>query len=238
MVTIHTENLEVATVAIDLSKSYEYFQPEKVDCRIHIVGCGSVGATIAELLVRLGLTNLTLWDMDTVCPHNLANQIFRQQDIGCCKVDALLDILSDINPDVKDSAKLCRDGWNGQQLSGYVFLCVDNIELRRQIVEKHFDNPYIKAMFDFRTLLESAQHYAADWTDYKMKKDFLNSMNFSHEEAAEETPVSACGVTLGVVTTVRTICALGVSNFVKFVRGKGLNKLMICDAFQPLLDAF
>lgn len=28
-------------MAIDLSKSYEYFQPEKVDCRIHIVGCGS-----------------------------------------------------------------------------------------------------------------------------------------------------------------------------------------------------
>ena len=44
-------------MAIDLSKSYEYFQPEKVDCRIHIVGCGSVGATVAELLVRLGLTN-------------------------------------------------------------------------------------------------------------------------------------------------------------------------------------
>ena len=49
-------------MAIDLSKSYEYFQPEKVDCRIHIVGCGSVGATVAELLVRLGLTNIALWD--------------------------------------------------------------------------------------------------------------------------------------------------------------------------------
>ena len=50
-------------MAIDLSKSYEYFQPEKVDCRIHIVGCGSVGATVAELLVRLGLTNIALWDI-------------------------------------------------------------------------------------------------------------------------------------------------------------------------------
>jgi len=123
-------------------------------------------------------------------------------------------------------------------MSGYVFLCVDNIELRKQIVEKHFDNPYVKAMFDFRTLLEAGQHYAADWSDYKMKKDFLNSMNFTHDEAAEETPVSACGITLGVVTTVRAICALGVSNFVKYIRGKGLNKLIICDAFQPLLDAF
>ena len=43
---------------MDLSKSYEYFQPEKVDARIHMIGCGSVGATIAENLVRLGLTNI------------------------------------------------------------------------------------------------------------------------------------------------------------------------------------
>lgn len=144
----------------------------------------------------------------------------------------------EINPDIKDTLKLCHDGWDGQQLSGYVFLCVDSIELRKAIVEKHFNNPYVKAVFDFRTLLESAQHYAANWSDYKMKKDLLNSMNFTHEEAAEETPVSACGVTLGVAPTVRVICALGVSNFVNFVRGMGLKKLIICDAFNFILDAF
>lgn len=225
-------------MAMDLSKSYEYFQPEKVDSRIHIVGCGSVGGTIAELLVRLGLTNIALWDMDVVSPHNIANQIFRQQDVGHLKVDALSEILYDINPDTKDTLKLYPNGWDGQQLSGYVFLCVDNIELRRKIVEKHFDNPYIKAMFDFRTLLESGQHYAADWSEYKMKKDFINSMNFTHEEASAETPVSACGVTLGVVTTVRTICSLGVSNFVNYIRFGKLKKLIICDSFLPLLDAF
>lgn len=223
---------------MDLSKSYEYFQPEKVDSRIHIVGCGSVGATIAENLIRLGLTNITLWDMDVVSPHNLANQIFRQQDIGRPKVEALYDILFELNPEVKDGIKLCPDGWSGQRLSGYVFLCVDNIELRRQIVEKHFDNPYIKAMLDFRTLLEAAQHYAADWSDRKMKEDFLNSMNFSHDEAKSETPVSACGVTLGVAPTVRAICALGVANFVNYIKGNGLKKLIILDVFNFDLLAF
>lgn len=223
---------------MDLSKSYEYFQPEKVDSRIHIVGCGSVGATIAENLIRLGLTNITLWDMDVVSPHNLANQIFRQQDIGRPKVEALYDILFELNPEVKDGIKLCPDRWNGQRLSGYVFLCVDNIELRRQIVEKHFNNPYIKAMLDFRTLLEAAQHYAADWSDRKMKEDFLNSMNFSHDEAKSETPVSACGVTLGVAPTVRAICALGVANFVNYIKGNGLKKLIILDVFNFDLLAF
>lgn len=223
---------------MDLSKSYEYFQPDAVREPLNIVGCGSVGATVAEHLVRLGLTNITLWDMDVVDPHNLTNQIFRHKDIGHPKVEALADILADINPDIKDTLKLYPKGWSGQQLSGYVFLCVDNIELRRQIVEKHMNNPYIKAMFDFRTRLEDAQHYAADWKDRDMKKNLLASMEFSHEEAMEETPVSACGVTLGVVTTVRAICALGVINFISFVRGCGIKKLINFDAPHYLLDAF
>ena len=35
---------------IDLSKSLEYFDPSKVREQIHIVGCGSVGSTLAENL--------------------------------------------------------------------------------------------------------------------------------------------------------------------------------------------
>lgn len=223
---------------MDLSKSYDFFQPEKDDTRIHIIGCGSVGSTLAENLARCGVTKMTLWDFDTVEAHNIVNQMFRQQDVGKPKVEALKDILMDINPEIKDTVELKPKGWEGKLLSGYIFLCVDNIELRRTIVEKHMDSPYVKAMFDFRTLLESAQHYAADWADFKMKKDFLNSMQFSHDEASEETPVSACGVTLGVATTVRLVCALGVNNYINFVKGNGIKKMVMIDGFNYILDAF
>ena len=223
---------------LDLSKTYDYFQPEKQNVRIHIVGCGSVGSTVAENLVRSGVTNITLWDFDKVEPHNLANQMFRQQDIGKLKVDALFDILKEINPAIQDKIELKSDGWQGKLMSGYIFLCVDNIELRKEIVQKHMDSPYVKAMFDFRTRLEDAQHYAADWNNLKMKQDFLNSMNFSHEEAKEETPVSACNVTLSVCPTVRIVCAYGVANFMNFWNGKPLKKLILINAFNPMVDAF
>ena len=223
---------------IDLNKSYEYFQPEKVTERIHIVGCGSVGATVAENLARLGLTKFTLWDFDKVCSHNLANQIFRQQDIGELKVDALLNILKEINPDIEKQTKLEKNGWSGQKMSGYIFLAVDDIEIRRAIVEQHFNNMNVKAVFDFRTLLESAQHYAAPWDDYREKDNLLKSMQFSNEEAEDATPVSACGTTLGVAPTVRCICAFGVANFVNYIRGKGLHRLIIADVFSGLVDVF
>lgn len=223
---------------MDLSKSYDFFQPDKDDARIHIVGCGSVGSTIAENLARCGVTKITLWDFDKVEDHNIVNQMFRQQDVGKLKVDALKDILMDINPEMKDTVETKPEGWQGKLMSGYVFLCVDNIELRKEIVKRHMDTPYVKAMFDVRTLLTGAQHYAAAWDDFKMKQNFLESMNFSHEEAAAETPVSACGVTLGVATTVRLISALAVNNYIKCIKGEGLWKFVQIDGFTGLLDAF
>ena len=223
---------------MDLSKSYDFFQPEKDDARIHIVGCGSVGSTLAENLARCGVTKMTLWDFDHVEPHNICNQMFRQQDVGKLKVEALKDILMDINPEIADTVELKPNGWNGKLMSGYIFLCVDNIELRREIVEKHMDSPYVKAMFDVRTMLTGAQHYAADWNDSKMKKDFLGSMQFSHEEASEETPVSACGVVLGIVTTVRLICGMCVNNYIRFTKGEGIWKFVQIDGFTGILDCF
>ena len=223
---------------LNLSKSYDFFKPEDCKERIHIIGCGSVGSTIAELLARFGLTKITLYDFDTVEPKNLANQMFRQEHIGLLKVEALLDMLCEINPKIQASTRIEPHGYDFQNISGYVFLCVDNIELRREIAVANKHNPYIKAMFDFRTRLTDAQHYAADWSDIKMVDDFIKSMNFSHEEAAKETPVSACNVTLSVAPTVRMICSLGVANFVNFVKGNGIKKLILMDTFGFVLDAF
>lgn len=223
---------------MNLSKSYEFFQPEMLRSRVHIIGCGSIGSTLAENLVRFGITNITLYDFDHVEPHNIANQMFRSTDIGKTKVEALAGLLAEINPDCKDTLRLVPGGWKGQRLSGYVFLCVDNIDLRREIAEKCKGNSYVEAMFDFRMRLTDAQHYAADWHDPGMVENFLRSMAFSHEEAKAETPVSACNITLSVCPTVRMIVACGVSNFINFVKGDGIKKYIQIDAFRYVLDAF
>ena len=224
--------------ALNLTKSYDFFKPEGIKERVHIIGCGSVGSTVAALLTRFGLTKLTLYDFDKVEPKNLANQLFRQEHIGMAKTSALAQMLCEINPAARDDIRVAVHGYVAQKLSGHVFLCVDNIDLRREIATTNKDNPYIKAMFDFRTRLTDAQHYAADWADMKMVDDFISSMNFSHEEAMAETPVSACNVTLSVAPTIRVICSLGVANFINFTKGNGLKKFIQMDAFGFVLDAF
>lgn len=216
---------------MDLTKSFEYFDPCNVRGKCHIIGCGSVGSTIAENLARLGIVDFVLYDFDTVEPHNLANQMFVQADIKSPKVDAVKKIICDINPEAAASIEIHPNGYVDQRLNGYVFLAVDNIDLRREICEKNRMNRSIKAVFDFRTRLEDAQHYAADWGDMSQVDNLIKSMSFSHKEAHEATPVTACGTELGVAPTVRVICALGVANFMNLIRGIELQKIVVCNPF-------
>lgn len=216
---------------MDLTKSIEFFDPVKVRGKCHIIGCGSVGSTIAENLARLGITRFVLYDFDIVEPHNLANQMFIQSDIKSSKVEAVKRIITDINPEAAATIEICPGGYTDQKLNGYVFLAVDNIDLRREICTKNRMNKSIKAVFDFRTRLLDAQHYAADWGDLRQVDNMIKSMEFSHAEAHEATPVTACGTELGVAPTVRVICSIGVCNFMNLVRGEGLKNIVVCDPF-------
>lgn len=216
---------------MDLSKSFEYFDPAVVDGPIHIIGCGSVGSTIAENLVRMGLSNIELYDFDTVEAHNIVNQMFTYDQIGKPKVEATKELLERINPEVKTTIIEHGDGYCGQPLSGYVFLCVDSIELRHEICKNNLFNMSIKAVFDVRTRLEDAQMFATEW-DPKSASAFMKTMEFTHDEAAEATPVSSCGVVLGVATTVRVVCGICASNFINYIRTGKLMKGVICNPFS------
>ena len=217
---------------MNLVKSMEFFNPESCSDTINVIGCGSVGSTVCELLARFGLKNVKLYDFDVVEEHNLANQMFTTKNLYKPKIEGVYDRWVEINPEAAKTIKLYGDGWDGQKLSGYVFLCVDNIDLRRRIVEENKYNMNIKAMFDFRTALTDAQHYAADWSKKKDIDFLLDQMDFSHEEAEKNVPISACHVSLCVMPTVWSVAMAGVTNFVNFVKEKKLERAMIIKPFE------
>jgi len=222
---------------MNLIKSFDYFDPAKLSGGCHIIGCGSVGSTVAENLARLGITNFCLYDFDVVESKNIVNQMFSHADIGRPKTEAVRDMIISINPEAEKHIEIFNDGYKSQHLAGYVFLAVDNIELRRDICLKNKFNKAIKAVFDFRTRLEDGQTYAADWGDLHQINNLLSSMEFSHEEAHEATPVSACGIVLGIAPTVRFICTLGVGNFINFVKRGEIKQTIIANPFAFEVDA-
>ncbi len=221
---------------MNLAKSFEVFDPSSLRERIHIIGCGAGGSTTAEMLARYGLMNITLYDDDVVDSHNIANQMFRDHDIGMPKVDALKRIMCEINPDAESCIQTVPQKYEEQELNGYVFLCVDNIDVRREIVKRNRYNKAILAMFDSRNRLYDGQLYASDWHSPKHIMNLLKSMNFSHEEAMKHTPVSGCNLPLSVCPTIRVLQGYGVMNFINFVQGKGMKNVIMIDGKETGFD--
>lgn len=214
---------------MDLVKVLEYFNAaEKVTEPIQIIGCGAIGSHVAEQLVRLGCTNIHLWDFDKVEPKNITNQMFFNEDIGLPKVEAVERMMKRINPNVQVTKHL-----NGIKapyvVNGYVFLCVDNIELRREIVKANMYNPYCKEFHDFRMRLTDAQYYYSARDNQETLDNMLETMNFTSKEAKEATEISACGTTLSVIYTVKNIVTYGICNFVRARLGEDVKNIILTD---------
>lgn len=222
---------------MELIRQSEFFDPLAITDEIHVIGIGAIGSHIVEMLTRMGIEDIHIYDFDTVDAHNIPNQMFADSDIGLPKTEALAATCFKINPEINIHEH--NKGYTtGTRLAGYIFLCVDSINLRRGIVEEHRYNPTIKAMFDFRMGLESAQHYAANWKHQEQIKNLLQTMNFTDEEAKEAMPTSACGSALCVLPTIRQITSLGISNYINFVKTNNLRKVILTDAFNYTIDAF
>jgi ubiquitin-like modifier-activating enzyme 5 len=65
-----------------------------------VVGVGGLGATVAEILVRVGFGRLVIMDYDKLEMANMNRMIYKPNQIGMYKVNALSQYLSEINPDV------------------------------------------------------------------------------------------------------------------------------------------
>lgn len=221
---------------MNLNKSLEFFDPDKVDAPCHIIGCGSIGSNVAELLVRYGVRNITLYDFDLVESHNLANQLYTEKHIGRKKNECLKEMLCDINPELEKTISI-EDRYVDQVLEGYVFMCVDSVEVRNQIVDNIFYSPVVKAVFDFRTTLLEGQCYYANWNEYKDKNSLKTSLDFTHEEAMENTPVSACGFELSVAPVVRMTAQMGIVNFTNLINNEPVKRLILVRPYSYYLEA-
>lgn len=184
----------------------------------------------------MGITELHIWDNDKVCAHNLGNQIFKDKHIGCKKTDAIEEILKEINPEMRIiKHDLCTKDSN---VSGIIFLCIDNIDVRRELVTKWKRNPNIQFIIDGRMGLHTGSMYAADWSTLESKNKLINTMQYSHEEALAETPVSACGLSLSIVYVPRTLAAYMVANMVKFLNTDTYYFFLTFNGSDPFVDAY
>ncbi len=91
-----------------------------------VIGIGGVGSWLAEALVRSGVGEITLLDMDDVCITNINRQIHAlQSTIGKSKIDLMAQRLRDINPEV--TVNCIDDFLEIENISDYIQQDIDVI---------------------------------------------------------------------------------------------------------------
>ncbi|KAI3388971.1 hypothetical protein SNEBB_006631 [Seison nebaliae] len=135
----------VALERMGIVKNYQNIR----NYSVLIVGVGGVGSVAAEMLTRCGIGKLILYDYDKVEMANMNRMFFIPSQIGMSKVDAAIQTLNTVNPDVEligrhinvtnitDFNQLLTDlkigGKDGKSEIDLVLGCVDNFEARISI---------------------------------------------------------------------------------------------------------
>lgn len=102
-----------------------------------VVGCGGLGTAVVQILARMGVGTLVLFDGDVVQTHNLSRQqLFTTADVGKQKVVACQEHLARINPAV--TVKVESQEATLETLAPYaqaqlVLDCTDRLASRRLI---------------------------------------------------------------------------------------------------------
>lgn len=72
---------------------------------ISIIGCGSFGSALADMLVRAGAGKLILIDPETLAAENLGRHVLTLGDVGRPKAAALATRLREVNPELRVEAR-------------------------------------------------------------------------------------------------------------------------------------
>ena len=115
--------------SLNFSQQKYFISPRDVR-PVHLIGAGSVGSHIASMLARIGVTDLTAWDHDSIDSHNIGPSLYGMQDFGKYKVDALSEILL---RDTGVAIKRERRMYDGERLKGTIICAVDSMEARQML---------------------------------------------------------------------------------------------------------
>jgi len=121
---------------LELSSRYSSLMNNFHEYSFHVLGCGAIGSSAAIQLARSGATKFFLYDMDKVETVNIGVSQYDSRHVGCKKVDALEEIITQINQDVEISTvhgEFKEYWYNGEK--DIAILAFDTMNVRMEAVK-------------------------------------------------------------------------------------------------------
>ena len=145
---------------------------------ITVIGAGAIGSFTVLSLAKMGFSDITVYDFDTISVENMNCQFYRHKDIGKSKVEALRDLIKDFT---EMEIKIVNDKFTTQKVEGIVISAVDSMEVRANIWKQIKGRPFVNWLIDPRMAAEYALNYVIDPND---KKDQITYEKTLYTDAA------------------------------------------------------
>lgn len=183
--------MSVADLEIQGDLSYmrqkDWFDPsQNEDRKVGIVGVGGIGSPTALALAKLGISNFTLIDPDTVEAHNLPNQMFPWQDwLGQGKVHAVNSVIQEFSPAQNVTTIEAKLGdVDPREFGDVCIAALDSMEARTELFEKLKYALGTQLVLDGRLDQENIVLYAYRPCDPESRK-FYEATLYSDDEAKD-----------------------------------------------------
>jgi len=173
---------------------------------VTVIGVGGIGSFAVEALTTMGVSNITVYDDDTVELHNLSSQAYDLRHIGMKKVEAIRDRCQEKSGIV---IKIHAEQFsNKQPVSGIVISGVDSMESRVDIWNAIRYNPTVCFYIDARMGISVTRiHTVRPW-DVNEILHYEKTL-YTNEKAVQQ----ACTAQAVIYTTYATASFL--ANMVK-----------------------
>lgn len=141
---IYTRHLDIIPDAARQGKS------------ITIIGAGAIGSWTALSLAKMGFTDITVVDYDTVDIVNVGNQLYGEAHVGKPKVEALAHIINVLSG-VK--IKTVQSKMSDAPMCSICIVAVDNMKTRKDIYDSWCKNKMFDLGIDPRMGAENLLMY-------------------------------------------------------------------------------
>ena len=142
------DNLNSSTKKFPSASEFDKAKDDRFSQAVHqklkiasvaVAGAGGLGSNIAVMLARSGVGHLHIVDFDIVDITNLNRQVYTVRHIGSRKVDAINEILMEINPYMKvttDCVRVVADNCE-EIFRGYDIVCeaFDGAESKAMLID-------------------------------------------------------------------------------------------------------
>lgn len=117
-----------------LTRQWDIIPIDILDNPINIIGAGAIGGFAALSLAKMGFSNMTVWDFDSIETENLSCQFYPKDSVGQPKVTALKELIAGFtHNEIKDRNERYTVG----ALEGVVVSAVDTMSARKMIWDNH-----------------------------------------------------------------------------------------------------